>query len=255
MYVTGDQGRYRPDGNIEYWGRIDHQVKIRGFRIELGEVEFELRNNPQISICAVLAPESGTAGKRLVAYIVPQNRQTIDLTRLRAELGERLPGHMVPAAFVVLDELPLMPNGKIDRKKLASTKHAGGAESLSMPPRTPTEAVIAAIWADVIGVDEVGAFDNFFELGGHSLMASQMMARIELAFHVKLALRRVFERPTVAEFALLVENEQKEQAQEKTATIQARRRGTRNLQQLAAEVSQLSAREIDAILRERRQRQ
>jgi amino acid adenylation domain-containing protein len=200
LYKTGDLARYLPDGNIEFLGRIDNQVKIRGFRIELGEIEAVLTTHPKIRECVVIVHEASQTDKRLLAYLVPHQEQIIEKTELRRFLKERLPDYMIPSAFVTLEALPLTPNGKIDRRALAqlSVNSYQLSEESFVLPRTPEEEVLAAIWADVLGIERVGVHDNFFELGGHSLLATQVMSRVRETFSVDLPLRVLFELPTIA---------------------------------------------------------
>ena len=200
LYKTGDLARYLPDGNIEYLGRIDNQVKIRGFRIELGEIEAVLGQHVQEN--AVIVHETSATDKRLVAYIVPHQEQTLENTELRAFLKERLPDYMVPSALVTLDALPLTPNGKIDRRALSilSVSHDHSEEQF-VAPRTPEEELLAGIFAEVLSAPQVGVHDNFFELGGHSLLATQVMSRIRDTFEVELPLRELFESPTIGDLS------------------------------------------------------
>jgi amino acid adenylation domain-containing protein len=212
LYKTGDLARYLPDGNIEFLGRIDNQVKIRGFRIELGEIEAVLAQYPEVGETVVIAREDQPGNKRLVAYVVPKQEQPTT-SELRSFLKEQLPDYMVPSAFVMLEALPLTPNGKVDRRALpAPDTTRSSLEAGFVPPRTPTEEVLAAIWADVLGI-EVGIQDDFFELGGHSLLATQIISRLREAFQVELPLRAIFERHTVTKLAELVVAKQCEQAQ------------------------------------------
>jgi len=199
LYKTGDLARYLPDGNIEYLGRIDNQVKIRGFRIELGEIEAALGQSPFVKENVVVVHEDESTGKRLVAFCVPEPEQVIDKTELRGFLTERLPDYMVPSAFVTLESLPLTPNGKIDRRALStlSVSHDSSEEQL-VAPRTPEEELLAGMWAEVLGVEQVGIHDNFFELGGHSLLATQLISRLRDTFATELPLRDLFEFPTIA---------------------------------------------------------
>jgi len=198
LYRTGDLVRCRPDGAVEFLRRRDHQVKIRGFRIELGEVEAALARHEAVADSVVLVRDDG-GERRLVAYVVPVAGSSLGEPELRARLKERLPDYMVPSVFVPMDALPLTPNGKIDRSALpkpAATSRAGG-----VAPRTPTEQAVARIWCEVLGVEEVGVHDNFFELGGHSLLATRITSRVRAAFSVEVALRTLFEAPTVADLA------------------------------------------------------
>jgi len=199
LYKTGDLARYLPDGNIEYLGRLDHQVKIRGFRIELGEIEATLGQHPAVQEAIVLARDDDGTGARLAAYVVPVRTEpaptTSDLLRF---LQARLPDYMMPAAFMLLDTLPLTPSGKVDRRALPiPDANRPDLEVAYLAPRTPLEQVLAQIWEDVLGVERVGVHDNFFELGGHSLLAIQVVSRIRAALHTDLPLRRLFETPTI----------------------------------------------------------
>ncbi|MGF1478205.1 MAG: amino acid adenylation domain-containing protein, partial [Cyanophyceae cyanobacterium] len=204
LYRTGDLARYRPDGNIEYLGRLDHQVKIRGFRIELGEIEAVLAECPQVQQAVVTAREDTPGYQRLVAYVVPIQKLTC--RELRDYLLQKLPEYMVPSVFMLLDSLPLTPNGKIDRRALPAPEPIV-SETEWVPPRTPTQAVLAAIWAEVLGV-EVGIHHNFFELGGHSLLATQVMSRVRSAFGLELPLRSLFTSPTIEELSQQVDSRQ-----------------------------------------------
>jgi thioesterase domain-containing protein/acyl carrier protein len=223
LYKTGDLARYRPDGNIEFLGRIDDQVKIRGFRIELGEIEVVLNQHPfvreavAIALCAVAEPiarEDVPGNKRLVAYIVPNQEQLPTAEPeslaplLRQFLKEKLPKYMIPSAFVVLESLPLTPNGKVDRRALPTL------DSLIRPtergfiaPRTPTEEAIAQIWAEVLKCDRVGIHDNFFDLGGDSLLAVRLIERIHKQFKQELPLSTLFLTPTVEGLANTLSSE------------------------------------------------
>jgi amino acid adenylation domain-containing protein len=206
LYKTGDLARYLPDGNIECLGRVDHQVKIRGFRIELGEIEAALDQHPAVREAVVLAPEDAPGEKRLVAYVVAEREPLPTTTDLRNFLKEKLPEHMVPALFVLLDALPLMPNGKVDHRALpAPDRTRPELDKAFVAPRTPTEELLSEIWAKVLDIERVGIYDNFFDLGGHSLLATQVVSRIREAFQVELPLRRIFEVPTVAGLAESIE--------------------------------------------------
>jgi amino acid adenylation domain-containing protein len=185
---------------LEYLGRLDAQVKVRGFRIEPGEIEAVLRRHPDVVECAVVARTAAAGDTRLVAYVVG----AAEADALRAHAGRTLPEYMVPSAFVPLDALPLTPNGKLDRKALPAPDLAS-AEEAYVAPRTPTEEVLAGIWAEVLRVERVGVEDSFFELGGHSLLATRVVSRVRELFGVELPLRALFEGPTVAEVAGRVE--------------------------------------------------
>src|SRR5688572_30251305 len=205
MYKSGDLARYLPDGNIEYLGRIDHQVKIRGFRIELGEIEAALATLPEVQECVVVAREDIPGDKRLVAYMVGTNLP--ETAELRNRLSQSLPQYMLPAHFIQLEQLPLNPNGKVDRKALPAPDMLR-SEVGYVVPRTPIEETLAGIWAEVLKLDRVGIHDNFFELGGHSLLVTQVISRVRTAFQIELPLRDLFEATTLADLAQSIEIEQ-----------------------------------------------
>ncbi|HKV11759.1 MAG TPA: amino acid adenylation domain-containing protein, partial [Thermoanaerobaculia bacterium] len=202
LYRTGDLVRRQPSGAIEFLGRIDHQVKVRGFRIELGEIEAALSSHPGVAGAVVLVREDVPGDKRLVAYTVPRER-AVGERELRAYLEERLPSYMVPARFVSLPEIPLTPNGKVDRRALPAPERE--TESGLAALRTPFEETLAAIWETLLGIRAVGAHDDFFHLGGHSLLATQLVSRIREVFGVEVELRAVFESPTLAGLAARIE--------------------------------------------------
>src|SRR6185436_8767264 len=209
LYATGDLARRLPGGEIDYLGRLDHQVKIRGFRIEPGEIETVLGRDPEVGEAVVVA-EPGRLGEsaRLVAYVVPAGSGQ-ELERwtagLRRRLREELPEHMVPAAFVVLEALPFTPSGKVDRRSLPAPERGTGDERAFVPPRTPTEEILAAIWTEVLGIERCGVEDDFFALGGHSLLANQVVSRIRGLLGIELPLHAFFALPTVAALAERVE--------------------------------------------------
>jgi amino acid adenylation domain-containing protein len=198
LYRTGDLVRWNAEGQLDYLGRIDHQVKVRGFRIELGEVEAQLQARPEVREAVVVANE-GPSGTRLVGYVSPSMGQDIDTAALRERLGQSLPDYMVPAVLVVLDALPLNANGKVDRKALPAPEFTAG--SAYEAPQGETEEKLAAIWAQVLGVERVGRNDNFFELGGHSLLSARLVARLHAAMQSELTIRDVFQYPTLAAMA------------------------------------------------------
>jgi amino acid adenylation domain-containing protein len=203
MYATGDRARARAGGELEYLGRVDAQVKVRGFRVEPGETEAALQRLSGVREAAVQAREDVPGEMRLVAYVVAAGGAA-DAAPLRAALRDTLPEYMVPGAFVFLDALPVLPNGKLDRAALPAPEGtASGVEYVE--PRTETERGVAEIWADVLGVERVGAHDDFFALGGHSLLATRLISRVRGAFGVELPLRAVFEAPTVEGLAARVE--------------------------------------------------
>ncbi|HEX2211417.1 MAG TPA: amino acid adenylation domain-containing protein, partial [Longimicrobium sp.] len=200
MYRTGDRVRWTDAGNLEYLGRLDHQVKIRGFRVELGEIESTLRRFAGVRDCVVMAREDVPGEKYLAAYLVGDAEHAA----LRAHLRATLPEHFVPAAFVTLDEMPLTPNGKLDRKALPAPEFTASAEAY-LAPRTPVEEVLAGAWAEVLGLERVGVRDNVYDLGAQSLLATRVVARAAEAFGVELTVRAVFEAPTVEALAQRVE--------------------------------------------------
>jgi amino acid adenylation domain-containing protein len=202
MYQTGDLARYRPDGNIEFLGRADHQVKIRGFRIEPGEIEAALGQHPAVREAVVLDREDAPGEKRLVAYVVADRELLPTTTDLRNFLKEKLPEYMVPAMVVLLEVLPVMPNGKVDRRALpAPDRSRPELEKAFVAPRDDLELQLAQIWEEVLGVRPVGVRDNFFELGGHSLLAVRLFALIEKRLGKKLTLTTVFQGATVEHLA------------------------------------------------------
>ncbi|MBD2559795.1 MULTISPECIES: non-ribosomal peptide synthetase [Nostoc] len=213
LYKTGDIGRYRPDGTIEYLGRIDNQVKIRGFRIELGEIESVLSQHANVQEALVIARQDTPNTQSLVAYFVPSHKQTLTISELRQFLKRQLPEYMVPSAFVMLETLPLTLNGKVDRRALPVPESYRELEIGFVAPRTPIEEILALIWADVLRVEEVGIHDNFFELGGHSLLATQLVSRVRTTFGLEVPLRSLFEAATVADFAQYIQQRQQEKSE------------------------------------------
>jgi amino acid adenylation domain-containing protein len=207
LYRTGDLVRRLPSGDLEFLGRIDHQVKIRGFRVELREIEAALGEHPGVAEAVVAAREETPGDRRLAAYVVPRRpEEPPAVPDLRSFLKTRLPEHMVPAAFVFLESLPLTPSGKVDRRALpAPGRPRPDREEDFVAPRTSSEEAVAAIWSEVLGVGRVGATDNFFELGGHSLLLPQVLHRLRTAFEVEVPLRTLFDEPTVEGLALTVE--------------------------------------------------
>src|SRR5205085_1771654 len=202
MYMTGDVVRWSPDGVLEYLGRADDQVKIRGFRIELGEIESALLDHPEGAGAVVIARADEPGRKRLVAYLAAAAGSAVPaVPDLRAYLARTLPDYMVPSAFVVLDELPLSPNGKLDRRALPAPEVGAVAGAGYVAPRTDAEWTLAGIWAEVLGVDQVGVEDNFFELGGDSILSIRVISRLRAAFAVELSPRALFTTPTVAGLA------------------------------------------------------
>ena len=218
-------------------GRIDNQVKIRGFRIELEEIEEVLNQNQKVRQTVVIAREDNPGDKRLVAYVVPNQQSALTTNELRRFLKEKLPEYMMPSFFVMLDTLPLAPNGKVDRHALPVPDPSyRNLEVGYFPPRTPTEEVLVTIWADVLGLKQVGIYDDFFELGGHSLLATQIISRLRQIFSVELSLPMLFERRTIADLAELAVIKQCEQVE------------TEALAQILVEVDKLSEYEVTQLL-------
>ncbi|BAS60152.1 amino acid adenylation domain-containing protein (plasmid) [Leptolyngbya boryana NIES-2135] len=213
LYKTGDLAQFLPNGTIEYLGRIDHQVKIRGFRIELGEIETVLAQHPAVQQAVVIDREDTPGDQRLVAYLVPAPSATPNASILRPFLQEKLPAYMVPSAFVVLKKLPLTSNGKVDRKALPAPEQVRPElEAAYIAPRNSIESTLAAIWAEVLGLEQIGVYDDFFDLGGHSLLLTQVTSRIHNALGIDLPMRQLFDAPTIAALAEVIADKQLEQA-------------------------------------------
>ena len=203
--------RFRPDGVLEYLGRVDRQIKVRGFRVEPGEIESALLGITGVREAVVRAREDVPGEARLVAYVVPDSSRPPSVSDLRRLLTEALPAHMVPTSFVLLDTLPKTPSGKLDPAALPAPESARPeVGNAYRGPRTPAEEALTEIWMKVLRVEQVGVDDNFFELGGHSLLATQVISRIRDAFHVELPLRDLFLSPTVAGLALSIARRQAE---------------------------------------------
>jgi amino acid adenylation domain-containing protein len=221
LYKTGDLARYWPDGRVEFLGRLDHQVKLRGYRIELEEIEATLAKHPAVREHVVLVREDKPSEKRLIAYIVADPAQAPTSHELRHFLKAKLPEYMVPSAFMLLDALPLTPNGKVDRKALPAPHLAWPSlKEAFVAPTAPVELAVALLWAEILGLKEVGTNDDFFQLGGHSLLAIQVISRLRDIFQIELPLRSLFEARTVGGFArVITEHELKPGQTEKIARI------------------------------------
>lgn len=212
LYRTGDLARFRSDGTIELLGRSDFQVKIRGLRIELGEIAAVLREHPMIQDAIVSVREDQPGNKQLIAYVLFQEGSTPLANELWSFLHGKLPGYMLPAAFVPLDTFPLSPNGKVDRRVLPSPEQGQlEAANLFVAPRTPVEEVLCGIWADVLNLEQVGVYDNFFQLGGHSLLATRIIAHIQDILLVETPLRLFFTTPTIAALAEYLEKHSRQE--------------------------------------------
>ncbi len=207
LYKTGDLARYLSDGKIEFLGRIDHQVKIRGFRIELGEIETRLRQYPDVLDCVVTAHED-PSGKRLVAYIVPQDGISINQQQLKDYLKAHLPNYMMPSTVIILETLPLTPNGKVDRKALPTPDSDRNPKSDTfVTPRDSLELKLVQIWEEVLNVRPIGVTDNFFDLGGHSLLALRLMALIQQQFTIEFPLSILFQGGTIEHLATILRSQ------------------------------------------------
>ncbi|MFF1379057.1 amino acid adenylation domain-containing protein [Streptomyces sp. NPDC058308] len=203
MYRTGDLASWNNDGTLRYLGRTDDQVKLRGYRIELGEIEAALTACPGMASAAALIREDRPGDRRLIGYVVSEAGSDAEPATVRAQVANRLPDHMVPSAVMVLDALPLMPNGKLDRKALPAPDYAATATS-SRAPRDAREELLAGLFTEVLGLDHIGLDDSFFDLGGHSLLAMRLIGRIRAVLGADLAIRDLFTAPTVATLAATV---------------------------------------------------
>lgn len=243
LYKTGDLARYLPDGNIEILGRLDSQVKIRGIRIETGEVEATLAQHPDVRQAFVTVCDStnpADTNQRLVAYIAPHPGRTPASSELLAFSSTRLPAHMVPTVFMLLDALPQTASGKVDRRALPEPDLSRpDMQSCYVAPRTPVEAELAGIFAGLLGVERVGIHDHFFKLGGHSLLATQLVSRVRESYGVELPLRRVFEMPTVAALAVAL------------TQLQAAQAGAEEVEKILTDLERLPEEEAHSILASR----
>ncbi len=204
LYRSGDLARRNRNGDLEFVGRADEQVKIRGFRIELGEVAAAVAVDPSVGNAVVVATELPHLGKSLVAYVVPAAGESVDVERIRARVAAALPDYMIPAAYVVVDEIPVTANGKLDRAALPAPEIGPAVDYRA--PVTDTERTIAALFGRLLGADEVGCADSFFALGGHSLLATKLVAAIREACHVEVSVRDIFETGTVGDLAALIDD-------------------------------------------------
>ncbi|MBD2137716.1 amino acid adenylation domain-containing protein [Anabaena sp. FACHB-1237] len=200
LYKTGDLTRYLADGNIEYLGRIDNQVKLRGFRIELGEIESALDSYPGIQQTVVIVRQDIPGNQRLVAYLATEDK-SLNIEKLKDSLKKQLPEFMIPSAFIILENLPLSPNGKVDRKALPAPDLDLSKSKEFVPPQTPNQEIIADIFRTVLNLKSVGIYDSFFDLGGHSLLATQVISRLRKVFSVEISLKELFAYATISELS------------------------------------------------------
>lgn len=237
LYRTGDAGRYLPNGELEYLGRLDQQVKVHGFRIELGEIESIVKTHPGIKDAVIALWEPSPGDHRLVAYIVTDQSRVPMGVELRGLLRGKVPEYMIPAAFIALEQIPLTLNGKVDRRRLPvpGGEHIASTRSY-VPPRTLLEKQLARIWSEVLTIEQIGIHDNFFELGGHSLLATQILSRIRDICHIDASVRLLFEAPVLADLAQAL------------ARHQAAITGEQSFEQLLMELQQFSEEEVVSAL-------
>ncbi|MEO5570319.1 MAG: amino acid adenylation domain-containing protein, partial [Bacteroidia bacterium] len=213
IYKTGDLAKYLPDGNIEYLGRIDGQVKVRGYRIELGEIEIALGKNADVNQCVVIAREDEPGDKRLVAYIIPNEKNNFHQNELRKFLKDKLPDYMMPSAFVQMEVFPRTPSGKIDKRSLPKPElKRPELDSIFVEAQTDLEKTFAKIWSKFLRIDKVGINDNFFDLGGNSLMALQMIAKLKMENGIDLPVVKLYQHPTISTIVKMFSNDNKEQS-------------------------------------------
>ncbi len=237
IYLTGDLGRMEPDGCFFHLGRIDDQIKIRGYRVELAEVEGALLRVRGIRRAFVKVTQRSSTDKTLVAYIVPEQLPAPTVTVLRSSLARTLPDYMIPSVFVVLEELPLTPTGKVDRKALPNPGTSRPELDIEyVAPKNPVEQELARLWSEVLSLDRVGIRDNFFDLGGHSLAATRVVTRVVKTFRVEVPLQALFAAPTVAEMAAVITAHQEKKLEEQ------------DLNRILAELELLSEDEAENLL-------
>jgi amino acid adenylation domain-containing protein len=251
LFATGDLGRFLADGSIEYLGRVDRQLKIRGYRIEPGEVEMHLAAHPDIRKAAVVGT-SGALGdaRKLVAYVVGRSNLAPPAQELRAFLRTRLPQYMVPTEFVEMNELPLLPSGKVDLRALPPPRDNATVSPRPVAPRTPVEAKLAAFWCELLEIPEVGVTDDFFDVGGDSLQAMQLLARISKQFEVDIPVRSLFDTPTIDRLARKIETAKANGRTSRLGEIRPQPRQEPNLDLLAAELGKLSPEQMEFLLRQ-----
>lgn len=250
LYSSGDLARYLPGGDIEFLGRRDCQVKIRGLRIELRETEAALLAHHRVGRAIAMVREDAPGDRRLVAYVVPRENETLATDDLRAFLRKKMPEYMVPTSFVALDKLPLNGNGKVDYHALPAPGR-GESQDGFVAPRNQIEETIAGIWLQLLGKDPISVTDNFFELGGHSLMIGQALSRVQQTLGIELPLNTIFDAPTVAELAAVIEQIRASEIKVSRPKIEARPRGDGSLNQLLIQLEQLSEEEARQALKQK----
>jgi len=244
LYRIGDLGMMRPDGCLIHMGRKDFQVKIRGYRVEVGEIEAALLGLGSIKAAVVHAQSNDPGEQRLVAYVVPATGSNPTVSELRRVLVQTLPDYMIPSTFVFLDTLPLLPNGKIDRRALPAADNARPALDIPFtPPRTSVEKTLAEIWSKVLSVDLIGIYDNFFDLGGQSLAATRVVSHVIKKFQLELPLQLLFQSPTVAEMASVISEHQEKKL------------GAEELERILAQLESLSENEAQRLLAQESRRE
>jgi acyl carrier protein len=250
LFKTGDLGRYLPNGEIQYIGRIDNQVKINGILVELGEIEVLLATHPTVRDAVVVLFDR-LGQKRLGAHITVRPGMHPDADELRRFLKFRLPDYMIPSDYFVDEVFPLLPSGKIDRKTLASQTAARPiGERCYIAPQTPTQESLALIWRNVLGAEQVGITDNFFEMGGHSLMAMQVVARIRRVFDVEVPIRSLFEDPTIKGLANEVEEARAKGIRASTPIAPRTKTARLGKGAILAQLDKLSEEELQELLKQ-----
>ena len=246
MYKSGDLVKLLPSGDIDFIGRIDNQVKLRGFRIELGEIESVISSHPKIKNAIVMLREDSPGIKQLAAYIILLEKDSLDLGELRTFIRAKLPEYMVPVSYVILDEYPLTPSKKIDYKSLPipEAKHKT-LKSEYVAPRNDIEKKLAEIISNLLNVKKVGIYDNFFDLGGHSLLATQFISRVKEVFNKDIELRSLFEKPTIAELSVIINNLEIDNEEVK---ILQEERSEKSIEDLVNEIQELSDDGIEKLL-------
>jgi amino acid adenylation domain-containing protein len=250
LFETGDRARWLPDGNIEYLGRLDTQIKIRGFRVDLGDIEANLMAHPDVRHAAVSLASPSPESQRLIAYVVGRDRPGPRPEKLRDFLRSRLPEYTVPAFYVEMADLPLLPSGKVDRNALPEPPVGVVGEWGQIKPRNDIENQLAAIWREVLRVEEFGVTDNFFDLGGDSLLAMQVLARVRRSFRVEVSIASLFDGPSIEALGQEIEKAKASGVVAKIPAIIPRPRPTTSMDALSAELRKLSSEQIETLLQQ-----